>query len=109
MEIKVESSYTQTTIVFIADNVKVHECISEGIYAKKEDNKLDYSRRLGKDITDEYMRMFITLMDDIVYYREKEYDSSDLIVNLFSKLPESCQKRLIIELSEEYEFDNLSK
>jgi hypothetical protein len=95
MKITVDSRYYGTSVIVEAENVKIEEDISESIYAKKEDGNPDFLKRLGRDITDEAMKQYVTLLDDIVYYRKADYDTSDLILRLFEKLPDDkCQEVL---------------
>ena len=98
MQITLRNSHGFTEVIFEAENVKVVEDISETIYALKEDGKKDINKRLGKDITEDAMSQFVRFMDDLVYYREKEFDSSDLVERLVEKLPEEKRQELLKKL-----------
>jgi hypothetical protein len=102
MKISVKDSWYSTHLIFEAENVKVDEDISETIYGTKEDGKTDFTKRLGKDISEDYMNQFITLLDDIVYYRVAPFDSSDLITKLVEKLPVNVRKGLIEQFIADY-------
>lgn len=102
MKITVDNRYYGTNVVVEAENVKIEEDISETIYGKKEDGKPDFMKRLGKDITNEAMKQYVALMDDIIYYREADYDTTDLIVKLFEKLPDNKQQELLKKLMRDY-------
>lgn len=102
MKISVRGGYVATDVTIEAENVKIVEDISEMRYGKKEDGKTDYSKRLGSDITNEYMDQFTTVLDDIIYYREQPYDSSELIKKLVNKLPSDIRENLLKELNNEY-------
>jgi len=102
MKITVDNKYFGTNIVIVAENVKIEEDVSETIYGKKEDGKPDFTKRLGKDITNEAMNLFGTVMYDMAYYRESPYDSSDLIKTLFEKLPDNKRQELLKTLMKDY-------
>lgn len=102
MTITVENKYFGTIVIVEAENVKIEEDISETIYGKKEDGKPDFMKRLGKDITNEAMKQFVALMDDIIYYREADYDTTDLIIKLFEKLPDDKRQELLKTLMKDY-------
>jgi len=102
MKITIDGRNYGTNVIVEAENVKIEEDITETIYGKKEDGKPDFHKRLGRDITNEAMRQYVTLLDDIVYYREADYDTTNLIINLFEKLPNSKQQELLKELMRDY-------
>jgi len=102
MKITVDNKYFGTNVIVEAENVKIEDDISETIYGKKDDGKPDFTRRLGKDITNEAMKQFVALMDDIIYYREADYDTTDLITKLFEKLPDNKQQELLKTLMRDY-------
>ena len=106
MEINIKSSYGSIDVVIEAENVKINECISKSIYAKKEDGKTDFNKRLGEDITDENMEVFTRLLNDIAYYRKADYDTTDLIETLFEKMPQEKAELLFKNLNKKYEFIN---
>lgn len=103
MNITVDKKYYGTNIIVEADNVKIEEDISETIYGKTEDGKRDFKKRLGDDITNDGMKQFTTVMEDIVYYRNAPYDSSSLIERLFEKLPDNKQQELLKTLIRQYQ------
>jgi len=104
MEIDVKTSWSGTEVIVTADNVKIIEDISESLYGKKDDGSTDYTKRTGRDITDKYFGMFIDVMDEIAYDRNREFDSSGLIERLFDKLPSAKQELFYKWLLENYTF-----
>jgi len=106
MDIKINHSYGSTEIVFEAENVKVVESISESIYGKKEDGKIDFLKRLGYDITNDAMDKLTRALDDIFEYRNREYDSSCLIERMFEKLPKEEMQVLLKKLIRDYETED---
>ena len=98
MNIELTRNYSSYYLKIEADNVKIEEDITTVNYAIKEDGKKDFSRRLGYDISDEWFGNMTRLMEDIAYYREKEFDSRDLIIQLFAKFPEESRQNLVSEL-----------
>lgn len=105
MDIQLKTSYGSCEIHLTAENVKICESISEYRYEKKPDGKPDYTKRLSEDITDSNMDVFTRLLDDIVYYRKQDYDSSGLIEGLFRRLPEQKVRELLEKLNKEYSDD----
>jgi len=103
MEIRIKSTYGSTYVLVDAENVKIEDCISESEYALKEDGKKDFSKRLGDDITDSDMQIFCSLLDDIVYYRRKPFDTSSLIQSLFDKLPEEKKSGVLKYIESAYD------
>ena len=102
MEIEVQNRSFGQCIVYTDTNIKVEEDISAAIYALKEDGKKDFTKRLGEDIKDEYVAKFVRALDDIIHYREAKFDSSDLVKNLFEKLPEEKQQELLKRFVKDY-------
>lgn len=95
-------------LIITADNVKIEEDVTHNIYAKKEDGKNDYSKILIRDeISEEYLNMFSSVLDEMIYRRKQDYDSSSLIVSLFEKLPEAKQKDIQYKLSIMYPIEEL--
>lgn len=94
---------TFKTIVFEDTNVKVEVVSTEGLYALKEDGKKDYSKRLGEDITDDALKMLSSPLEDLFYYRDREFDSTELIKQAFDKLPDDKMTELLKYLNENYD------
>lgn len=106
MEIKVKHKYSDTDIVIKADNVNIEERLSETIYELKEDGKNDYTKRKGYDITNVAMSQFAEILDDILYYRSRPFDSSTLIENLVAKLPDGKREEVIKSLCTYWDINN---
>ena len=102
MKIVVNPKYGYVELVIEAENVHIEETISSTIYGKKEDGKIDYSKRLRIDIEDEYMEMFSSALESILDDRTSIFDSTSLIEKLFEKLGDNDQKTLIDKLNREY-------
>lgn len=102
MKIEIKKTYGTCCLKLEADNVTIEETLSEGLYAKKEDGKEDYSKRIGEDVTDEAMTDILRVAEDLAYYRQRDFDSSNLIRILFDKLPQSVAEELIAELHDTY-------
>ena len=47
----------------------------------------------------------LSVLDDMIYYREAEFDSSSLIERLFEKLPQEAANKLLVKLKRDYEVD----
>ena len=96
MEISVKRNYG-FELHFIAENVNVCEDIEERTYSKTEDGKTDY-RNVKRDVKTEVIERFVSVLEDIIYYREADFDSSSLIEQLFDKLPQQVANDLLIKL-----------
>ena len=90
-------------IVIRADNVNIEEDIEDREYANGPDGKIDWSKPPTRDIRTDAIRQIADLLDDLIYYREKEYDSSELIKRLFDKLPESVTGGLLAHLRKQWD------
>ena len=107
MEITLKASYAGYDIIFKSENVIVTEDIEERIYPVSEDGKVDYKSRPLRDISDNALNQFVALLDDIIYYRKRDFNSSDLIEKLFEKLPEDSANKLFAKLKNDYVFGDV--
>ena len=101
MEISLKRNYG-FELIFKAENVNVCEDIEERIYGKTEDGKTDY-KNVKRDVKTDVIEQFVSVLDDMIYYREADFDSSSLIERLFEKLPQDICDKLIIKLKRDYE------
>ena len=102
MEISLKRNYG-FELIFKAENVNVVEDIEDRIYGKTEDGKTDYKVPPKRDIQTHAIEQFVSVLDDMINYREAKYDSSDLIERLFEKLPNDKIDVLIKKLKRDYE------
>lgn len=84
------------------DNVHITEDIEERIYSKTSEGKIDFTKLPKRDIKTDEINNIDRLLQDMIYYREAEYDSSDLIKLLFEKLPANVACVLSNELYKQY-------
>ena len=103
MEISIKRNYG-FELIFKAENVNVCEDIEERIYGKNENGTTDF-RNIKRDIKTNVIEQFVSVLDDMIYYREAEFDSSSLIEHLFEKLPQDVCDKLIVKLKRDYETD----
>lgn len=75
-------------------NAKISIDIEDRIYSKLEDGKTDFTKPPLRDISDESFNEVVKLLDDMAYYRKRDFDSTDLIESLISKLP--CAKIAVL-------------
>lgn len=68
-------------------NVNISEDIESREYPKDADGKVIYSNP-KRDIKTNAIDRISGLLAEMIYYRDADYDSSDLIESLFAKLPE---------------------
>ena len=101
MEISVKRNHG-FELIFKAENVNVCEDIEERIYAKTEDGKTDY-KNVKSDVSTEVIAQFVSVLDDMIYYRKADFDSSILIERLFEKLPQQVADNLLVKLKRDYE------
>jgi len=104
MEIQIKGgNYYGIDIHYKAENVNVIEDVFETIYGKDENGKTDYSKRLGRDVADEVLNKFCSITEDLIYYREKKYNSLSLINQLLNKLPEKEKLEIYNSLKDEFD------
>lgn len=104
MEIKIKGGNSYgTDIHYKAENVHVTEDVYETIYGRDENGKICYNNRLGRDITKNILDKFCGVTEDLIYYREAEYDSSTLIQQLLNKLPEKEKLEIYKQLKGEFD------
>ena len=100
-----EIGINRGNLVITADNVMIAEDIEERTYRKDENGKTIFDLNPKRDVKTEFLVQFSTVLDDLIYYRVKEYDSSELIRNLFNKLPSNIANDLSLELHKKYEIE----
>ena len=93
-------------LIFEAENVKITEDIENRIYSKKEDGKLDFNLSPKRDIKTDALDQFTSVLDDMIYYRKSDFDSSNLIERLFEKLPQEVANGLLVKLRSVYETED---
>jgi hypothetical protein len=101
MEISLKRNYG-FELIFKAENVNVVEDIEDRIYGKTEEGKTDF-KNVTRDIKTDVIEQLVSVLDDMINYREAKYDSSDLIERLFEKLPNEKIDVLIKKLKRNYE------
>ena len=104
MEISIKRNYGYS-LIFKAENVNVEEDIEERIYQKLEDGKTDFSKPPQRDINTDVIEQIVRVLDDLIDYREREFDSSSLIELLFEKLPNDSCIKLLSKLNRDYEIE----
>ena len=105
MTIEFKKSFYGYDIIIEADNVKICEDVESREYQKDENGKVVGNPK--RDVCTSAMEMVSKTMEDMVYYRVEEFDSTSLIENLFEKLPELGRARIIEKLNKEYKSENL--
>ena len=90
-------------LIFEAENVKIIEDIEDRIYSKTEDGKTDFKTPPKRDVKTNALEQFTSVLDDMIHYREADFDSSDLIERLFAKLPQEVANNLLVKLKRDYE------
>lgn len=105
MEITLKNNFGYE-LTFIADNVKVTEDIESRTYQKDESGKSIITLTPDRDIKTDVIEQFVSVLDDMIYYRKSEFDSSDLIKNLFDKLPVNIASDLAKQLFKDFVADN---
>jgi hypothetical protein len=89
-------------LTFKSENVIVTEDIEGRTYFKTEDGKIDFTN-VKRDIKTDVLEQFSSVLDEMIYYREAKFDSSDLIETLFEKLPNDKREFILIKLKRDYE------
>nr|DAI89674.1 MAG TPA: hypothetical protein [Caudoviricetes sp.] len=102
MNIEIKGSWSGKDIVYTAENVKIEENVLERIYEKDENGKTNFSKLKVEDITDEALEQFTQLTEELLYYRKRDFDTSELICQAFNKLPQEKIKAILEQLNKDY-------
>ena len=94
MEIELKTSNYGIDLVVKAENVNISEDIEERVW---ENNRI-----VRRDVQDEWVKNIAQLMEDIIYYRVADFDSSELIEQLFNNLPQETAESLSEKLFKDY-------
>jgi hypothetical protein len=92
-------------LIFEAENVRVTEDIESREYPKDENGKTVINLNPKRDIKTDALEQFVNVLEDMIYYREAEFDSSNLIERLFEKLPPDVAIKLAEKIKRDYEVD----
>lgn len=106
MEISIKRNYG-FELIFKAENVLISEDIEDRIYDKKEDGKSDFAKPPFRDINNQSIEMLSNVLSDLIYYRQRDFDSSNLITLLFEKLPVAQRTELVNKIYKDYEPESL--
>lgn len=98
MKIEIKPTWSGYDVIFSAENVKVEENITERIY----DVDTDGNRLSMEDIEDSALQQFVSLTDELLYYRKREFDSTTLIFEAFNKLPQDKAEEVLAVLNKDY-------
>lgn len=82
-------------LVIEAENVKIEEDVEERVYDKLPDGKPDYKSRPLRDISDKSLENLCSILQDLAGYRTREFDSSNLLAELWRTLPEGHKLDLL--------------
>jgi hypothetical protein len=100
MNIKIErGNAIGLELVIEAENVKIAYDIEAREYDRDISGKL-LSVFPKRDISTDALDKLTMVLDDMIYYREVSYDSSDLIRRLFDKLPSDTAAKLLKSLND---------
>lgn len=104
MNITLKSKYS-FELIFEAENVMVTEDIESREYPKDENGKTIINLHPKRDIKTDALMQFVNVLDDMIYYRKAEFDSSNLIERLFEKLPSDVAIKLSEKIKRDYQVD----
>lgn len=93
-------------LIFEAQNVRITEDIESREYPKDESGKTMVNLHPKRDINTDALQQFVDILEDMIYYRKAEFDSSNLIERLFNKLPSDVAIKLIKEIAKHHEVDS---
>jgi hypothetical protein len=92
-------------LIFEAENVRVTEDIESREYPKDKNGKTVINLNPKRDIKTDALEQFVNVLDDIIFFREAEFDSSNLIERLFEKLPSDVAIKLAKKIKRDYDVD----
>lgn len=100
MEISLNASYHSYILKIEDGSYKLELDIEKRAYPIDDiSGKIDTKKPVERDIDEQYISKLSRVLEDMIYYRKKEFDSSDLIFHLFQKLPEVKKEELLKILS----------
>lgn len=102
MKITIKRNYG-ISLIYEAENILVDDDIEDRIYQKDENGKIDYSKPILRDVNTDILDQYCNVLEDLIYYREREFDSTKLIEQLIEKLPEKSVNDLLIKLNKNYD------
>lgn len=102
MNIKVGARNYGCYLIIEADNVRIEEDIETREYPKDENGKTVFDRGCKRDVDTDALDQIASVLSDMIYYRKSAYDSSELIAQLFDKLPAEVGARLYEGLEGKY-------
>lgn len=102
MEINLKRNHGYELIIE-ADNVRITEDIEDRVYFKLENGKSDFTIPPKRDVKTDAIVQFVSVLEDMIHYREADFDSSSLIESLFEKLPQQVANTLSAKLKHDYE------
>ena len=101
MEISLKRNYG-FELIFKAENVSVTEDIESRTYPNNEDGKVDYSKPPKRDVSTPAIEQIVSLLDDMIYYRVADFDSTNLIERLIDKLPKEAHDKFMMKAHNAY-------
>jgi hypothetical protein len=105
MQISLETRYCYLLVVSDDDGTQITENIQSTEYPRDENGKVITSVRPKLDIKTGALEEVSNVLYDMIRYREAEFDSSDLIQQLFEKLPKQMAHVLCKELEHDYNIE----
>lgn len=103
MKITVKKDHAGIDLVFEAENVTIVESIEERIYDKLENGDLNFKKGPKRDVHASVLDQYTSLLEDLFYFRNADYNSSKLIDALFEKMPDEEVGRLLFLLTLKYD------
>lgn len=91
-------------LVITADNVHIREDIEERKIGLGENGRPDF-RKVTSDIKTEAIEMFSSVLEDMLYYRESEFDGRGLIKGLIEKLPKDVRIGFLKDMNEKFQVE----
>lgn len=89
------------TLVYTDDNVKIEEDVEERTFFKNKVGGVIWTNP-QRDIKDETLNQYNEIMTELIHFRDKKYDGSALIEELFDKLPADIASVLVDKLYNAY-------
>lgn len=102
MEISLNASYHSYILKIEDGNYKLELDIEKRAYPIDISGKIDTKKPVERDIDEQYILKLSRVLEDMIYYRKKEFDSSTLIEILFTKLLSNIASDLVDKLYQDY-------
>ncbi len=105
MKIYLDTRHYGLIFTLESNGTTFQEDVETRKYKLDKEGKISLNSPVIRDIDVDFTNQIVRLLEDIMYYKSNEYDSSDLITALFENLPSEVAEKLSEDLYSIYKSD----